>query len=394
MKMLPLGEGFASIRNGMNIKQDKSPRGLPITRIETISKGVVDPNRVGYAGLEREDCRDWILQEGDILFSHINSVEHIAKCAIYRGEPRELVHGMNLLRLRVEQSILDPNYAIHAMRTPEFRARIMPFVNRAVNQASISIGNLKGVSLPAPSLEEQARVVNLLDQVDSLRDQRRKATTLLNDLAHSIFFDMFEEGTRSTKWPRMPISDIGEVVTGSTPETSNASYFDGPIPFATPAEIGKEWLVRTTSRTLTSSGAARGRLIPSGSVLVTCIGASLGNVSLAEVPLATNQQINSVVLNGSIIDSWYALFAFKKLLPDLWNASSSTTLPIVSKRKFQSLQIPVPEISEQRKFGSVMSRLKREMVPHHDQISVLDELFTALQQRAFSGTLWDHEATA
>ncbi|MFF9759616.1 MULTISPECIES: restriction endonuclease subunit S [Streptomyces] len=392
--MLPLGEGFASIRNGMNIKQDKSPRGLPITRIETISKGVVDPNRVGYAGLEREDCRDWILQEGDILFSHINSVEHIAKCAIYRGEPRELVHGMNLLRLRVEQSILDPNYAIHAMRTPEFRARIMPFVNRAVNQASISIGNLKGVSLPAPSLEEQARVVNLLDQVDSLRDQRRKATTLLNDLAHSIFFDMFEEGTRSTKWPRMPISDIGEVVTGSTPETSNASYFDGPIPFATPAEIGKEWLVRTTSRTLTSSGAARGRLIPSGSVLVTCIGASLGNVSLAEVPLATNQQINSVVLNGSIIDSWYALFAFKKLLPDLWNASSSTTLPIVSKRKFQSLQIPVPEISEQRKFGSVMSRLKREMVPHHDQISVLDELFTALQQRAFSGTLWDHEATA
>ncbi|MGW5903100.1 restriction endonuclease subunit S [Streptomyces althioticus] len=277
---------------------------------------------------------------------------------------------------------------------PKYLYRFLSSVNIPSAGYSRHFKFLKDITVVKPPLREQRRIASVLDQVDILRAKRRKAIALLEDLAQSMFLNMFGESTCSTEWPRMLISDIGEVVTGSTPETSNASYFDGPIPFATPAEIGREWLVRNTSRTLTNAGAARGRLVPAGSVLVTCIGASLGNVSLAEVPLATNQQINSVVLNSSIIDSWYALFAFRKLLPDLWSASSSTTLPIVSKRKFQSLHIPVPGISEQRKFGSVMNRLKQEMAPHHNQISALDELLVVLQQRGFSGTLWDHEATA
>ncbi|MGC2547091.1 MAG: hypothetical protein WA426_14680, partial [Silvibacterium sp.] len=97
MKGILFGDLFAFIRNGLSIKQDRSGEGLPITRIETISVGAIDSSRVGYAGLDIDECRDWLLQPGDILFSHINSVEHIGKCAVYKGVPNHLVHGMNLL---------------------------------------------------------------------------------------------------------------------------------------------------------------------------------------------------------------------------------------------------------------------------------------------------------
>ena len=51
----------------MNIKQDKSSEGLPITRIETIADARVDSLRVGYAGLKENDCLGWMMEPGDIL---------------------------------------------------------------------------------------------------------------------------------------------------------------------------------------------------------------------------------------------------------------------------------------------------------------------------------------
>jgi len=61
------GSLFYFIRNGMNIKQDKSSEGLPITRIETIADARVDSLRVGYAGLKENDCLGWMMEPGDIL---------------------------------------------------------------------------------------------------------------------------------------------------------------------------------------------------------------------------------------------------------------------------------------------------------------------------------------
>src|ERR1043166_871570 len=107
MNVVEFGTLFEFIRNGMNVRQDKSGKGLPITRIETISDATVDPSRVGYAGLTDSDVNGWLLKPGDILFSHINSVDQIGKCAVYRGLPGKLVHGMNLLCLRSNTSRLD-----------------------------------------------------------------------------------------------------------------------------------------------------------------------------------------------------------------------------------------------------------------------------------------------
>lgn len=90
MSAVEFGSVFQFIRNGMNVKQDKSGDGLPITRIETISNAEVDGSRVGYAGVTEDECRNWLLEPGDILFSHINSVDHIGKCAVYRGMPAKL----------------------------------------------------------------------------------------------------------------------------------------------------------------------------------------------------------------------------------------------------------------------------------------------------------------
>jgi type I restriction enzyme, S subunit len=191
------GSLFRFIRNGRNVKQDKSGVGLPITRIETIADANVDGTRVGYAGLNEDECRDWLLAEGDLLFSHINSVEHVGKCAVYRGIPERLVHGMNLLCLRCNTEKLLPEFAKYLIRDDTFRVRLSNFINKAVNQASVSIGNLRTIPVCVPSLAAQRWIAEILDRTEALRAQRRAALAKLDTLTQAIFLDLFGDPVRN-----------------------------------------------------------------------------------------------------------------------------------------------------------------------------------------------------
>jgi type I restriction enzyme S subunit len=129
--VLPLGQILSTMRNGTTADQNTNGKGYPVTRIETISAGVINPRRVRYADMSHEEAARWLLQSGDILFSHINSETHIGKTAIYQGSPEFLVHGMNLLLLRPNIARVDPTYLFALLNTPEVRAFYRGFLIRS-----------------------------------------------------------------------------------------------------------------------------------------------------------------------------------------------------------------------------------------------------------------------
>ena len=89
------------IKNGAQIKQFKGASGIPITRIETISNSELDMARMGYANITNgAEYKDYYIKDGDILMSHINSRAHIGKCALCNVGENQIIHGMNLLRIR------------------------------------------------------------------------------------------------------------------------------------------------------------------------------------------------------------------------------------------------------------------------------------------------------
>ncbi len=160
-----LGSLFLFIRNGINIRQDKSKIGYPITRIETISSEFIDRSRMGYAAITEENYSDYYLQKDDILMSHINSPIHVGKCAlcdIKAGE--KIIHGMNLLCLRPYPDI-EAKFILMVFRSPYFKNEIRPFIKNAVNQASINIRNLSSVHLYLPPVSEQNRIVAKIEEL-------------------------------------------------------------------------------------------------------------------------------------------------------------------------------------------------------------------------------------
>jgi Restriction endonuclease S subunits len=161
-KRVKLGNVFSKVSNGVTY-DPQITEGLPVTRIETISTGVVNFDKVGLAPAE-DNTRRFRLEKGDILYSHINSLDHIGRVA-YFNDDRPLYHGMNLLLLRTEE----PNQSMflyYILDSSIGKRYAKSYAKSAVNQASISTTDIKTFSIHLPIKEEQQKIAQFLSVAD------------------------------------------------------------------------------------------------------------------------------------------------------------------------------------------------------------------------------------
>ena len=212
-----LGDCFAYIKNGANIKQDKSNVGYPITRIETLSNGVFNRDKVGFAGItELGKYQQNILCDKDLLMSHINSKTYVGRTVVYdKLGDEKIIHGMNLLRLVPLDNLLSDFFQYHT-QSLSFKAAIARIRKDAVNQSSFAIGDLVKIPIPLPPLPIQQKIVAELDKVCLIIEKKKQQLKELDNLAQAIFYDMFGDPVENEKgWEVKTMGEIGTLQRGS-----------------------------------------------------------------------------------------------------------------------------------------------------------------------------------
>ena len=180
------------LRNGASIKQTKGAGGYPITRIETLANDAFNLDRLGYANItELKGFEKYILQKGDILISHINSVAYLGRAVQYRGESNTpIIHGMNLLCARLRHDC-NSTYIEYFFKTPMAKDYISTITKKAVNQASITTTDLKKMLIPAPPLELQNRFAAFVAEVDKSKLAVKQSLEKLETLKKSLMQQYF-----------------------------------------------------------------------------------------------------------------------------------------------------------------------------------------------------------
>lgn len=158
-------------------------------------------------------------------------------------------------------------------------------------------------------------------------------------------------------WCWATVDQVGDVVTGTTPSTADPANYGSDLPFFKPTDLDAGYHTCVARQHLSEVGTARSRRLPAMAVLVTCIGATIGKVGLARVSCATNQQINALV---PTLRKTMGLYLFWYLVSpigqqEIVSRSSATTLPILNKRRFSELPVPIPSLAEQ---GVLVGRLE------------------------------------
>ena len=202
----------------------------------------------------------------------------------------------------------------------------------------------------------------------------------------SIFFNVpplrFPEF--NGEWEKCTIKDYGEVVTGNTPPTSNSEYYDnGSYLWASPADLGISKNITETKTKLSLSGFRKTRNIPKGSVLITCIGSTIGKMGMATETMSSNQQINSIVINDKS-DSDFVYYAISRAFPRYLSEVGIQAVPILSKSNFEKLPNYTTCREEQDKIGYFLNLLDERIATQNKIIEDLKKLKSAIYQELFS----------
>ncbi|NLW84211.1 MAG: N-6 DNA methylase [Phycisphaerae bacterium] len=159
--MVKLGEVFYEIKNGKNVEQSDNEGKYRVSRIQTISEWKVDLSKTKWTNNSVNE-KDF-LREGDILLSHINSMDHLAKSALFTGIEEKVVHGINLIRFRPNFSLVEPKFIYTIFISSSFIDKARTYAQKAVNQASIKTADLKQIEVPLPPLDVQREIVAAID---------------------------------------------------------------------------------------------------------------------------------------------------------------------------------------------------------------------------------------
>lgn len=182
----------------------------------------------------------------------------------------------------------------------------------------------------------------------------------------------------SGKWELCQIKDFGKVITGSTPPTSKTEYYDnGVFLWASPADLGNVKDVISTKTKLSQQGFDKCRKIPAHSILVTCIGSTIGKMGMATTEMATNQQINSIIPIDCNPD--YVYYSIQSRFPKYITSIATQAVPILSKSVFESLDSYKTSIEEQNKIGKLLHLLDERI---DAQSKIIEEQETFLKSLA------------
>ena len=141
--------------------------------------------------------------------------------------------------------------------------------------------------------------------------------------------------------------------------------------------------ITETKTKLSFSGFKKTRNIPKGSVLVTCIGSTIGKMGMATETMSTNQQINSIVVNGKS-NSNFVYYAICRAFPRYLSEVGVQAVPILSKSNFEKLPNYITCRKEQDKIGYFFNLLDERIATQNKIIEKLESLIKGLSQRLLS----------
>lgn len=176
-------------------------------------------------------------------------------------------------------------------------------------------------------------------------------------------------------WEWIRLRSSGFVTSGGTPKTSISEYWDGDIPWITPADMGKQkgkYLVKSAKK-ITEIGLSKSsaQLIPSGSIVYSSR-APIGHINIVEFEFTTNQGCKSIT--PLQIDIEFIYYVLINQTPNISKRGTGTTFKEISGMVFGATVIPIPPLNEQKRIVKKIEELFEKIDQYAESYNKLEEL--------------------
>ena len=227
-----------------------------------------------------------------------------------------------------------------------------------------------------PDLSAQRRIAAILSSADKVIAATQKTIAKYKQMKQGMMEDLLKP---KDGWKMVKLGEVGEIVTGSTPTTTKAEYWDGEYNFYSPVDFGENVYCTKTDRTITAAGMKTGRPVPANSIMVACI-ASIGKIAINRTEGITNQQINTIIPN----DDYNFIFLYYLLslnVEKIKGKAAQTTIPIINKEDFSNLEFSVPVLAEQRRIAAILSGIDAKIAAEEKVLEKYEKVKKGLMEK-------------
>jgi type I restriction enzyme S subunit len=383
------------IQEGPGIRKHQyATSGIQFLTVTNILEGSVDLEKSKkYISKEQyKNYSHFTINKGDIVTAC--SGGSWGKSAIYELD-NKLILNTSTLRLRFYNDLGDNYYLYYLTKTNYFKDSLSSYVTG--QQPNYGYSHYSKIPIPLPPLPEQQRIVATLDEAfEAIAKAKANAEQNLKNAKE--LFESYLQGVFENKgegWEEKMLKEIGIAQTGTTPKTADKENYGDFIPFIKPADIDIKGNgeIRYDNDGLSEQGLKNGRKMLKGSILMVCIGATIGKVGFVDRDVSCNQQINSLTVNNDFSSKFiYYALSSKGFFEQVMLNSAQATLPIINKGKWETLIVSFPKYKTEQedfanKFDLLQIETKKLEAIYQQKINDLEELKKSVLQKAFSGEL-------
>ena len=369
----------------------------PFLRTSNVLWGRLDLTAVDQMDFTEDEANRLALRSGDLLVCEGGEV---GRTAIWHQEIPDCLFQNHLHRLRAKTPHVHPEFVMYWMQAALLHLGLYGGIANKTTIPNLSGGRLKNLSIPLPMLSEQQAIANVLTKIRSALQVQGMTIAKLKELKAATIAKLFREGLRGeplkqteigeipVSWQLVPIETLGTLITGTTPPTEHREYYDGGVPFISPADITDMRVIDHTEKTLSRAGLAVARPLPPKSVLIVCIGSTIGKVGMTIHPSScTNQQINAIVCSEPFCPE-FAHYLMVAQADRIRALSSPGPVPILNKGAFGKILVPVPnDKSDQDQIAGVLSAIDDSLLAAQRAATSGGTIFSALLKLLLSGDI-------
>ena len=321
----------------------------------------------------------YIIEQGDFVYNPRKSSDApYGPVSIYKYPESGIVSPLYLCFRALKP--INSSFYDYFFKSPSWHRYIYLSGDSGARHDRVSIKDDVFFSMPVhiPSEEEQLKVSTFLSLIEKRIVDQQQLVEHLKKYKRGFLQASFSS---QDDWNTYPISSLGKVVTGSTPPTDNPENYGGDELFCAPSDVGAEKYISSTIKRVSEKGFHTGRIVPKGTIIVTCIGL-IGKLGIATQDMITNQQINSLIVNDAF-DNEFIYYALEFALPRYAAQASMQTMPILSKSEFEKITLQIPNIKRQKEISQPLALLDNKIATQALVLENLIALKNGLLQKLF-----------
>lgn len=260
-------------------------------------------------------------------------------------------------------------------------------------QPQITIQNLMKVIVSYPNIEQQRKIVSMLDNADEIRTKKRLANDKLDEFLKSTFISMFGDPVKNDKEfeCKLFVDVCLNIFGGGTPSKTHPEYYIGNIPWVTPKDM-KSLVIKDSIDHINDNAIANSsaKLIPANSILMVIRSGILKHtlpVAINKVDVTVNQDMKAFILNEKLANPLYILYQIRLIEKSILKNVRSVTADNIEFNLIKNLKLVMPSIEEQNKFAQIVEKVEAQKQKNEQVIEQMDNLFNSLFQNTFKGLL-------